>query len=90
MDHALALRVIRVVNSGGKVMEGVPTLADHERQWNFTPADSWKSGAHHVLVQTTIEDLAGNNIGKRFEVDLFEPVQRRFTNSIVKIAFEVK
>ena len=42
------------------------------------------------LQRTTIEDLAGNNIGKSFEVDLFEGVQRRLTNSTVKLPFEVR
>jgi hypothetical protein len=41
-------------------------------------------------VQNTIEDLAGNNIGKAFEVDVFEGVQRRFTNTVVKLSFDVQ
>jgi hypothetical protein len=42
------------------------------------------------VVETSIEDVAGNNIGKPFEVDLFEGVQRRFSNSTVSLAFKVK
>ena len=63
-------------------------LEDQERRWLFTPAQPWKAGPHTVLVQTTIEDLAGNNIGKAFEVDLFENVQRGLTNLTVKLSFE--
>ena len=43
-----------------------------------------------MAVATHIEDLAGNNIGKPFEVDLFEGVQRRLTNAVVKLPFVVK
>ena len=43
-----------------------------------------------MLVQTTIEDMAGNNIGKAFEVDLFDGIQRRLTNSTVRLPFEIK
>jgi len=34
--------------------------------------------------------LAGNNIGKPFEVDLFERVQRRLAQSTVKLPFDVR
>jgi hypothetical protein len=90
MDHALALRVIRVVNAAGRLMEGTSALSDNETRWAFTPQDSWTPGRHQLQVQNTIEDLAGNNIGKAFEVDVFEGVQRRFTNTVVKLSFDVQ
>ena len=71
-------------------MGGETTLQDHEQQWRFVPAEPWRPGRHRLLVQTTIEDLAGNNIGKPFEVDLFESVQPRLTNSTVALPFEVR
>lgn len=84
MDHALALRMIRVRN-----VEGSSELENQERRWKFTPAKNWQSGTYKLLVQTTIEDLAGNNIGKPFEVDLFETVQRKFTNATVAVTFVI-
>ena len=90
MDQALALRVIGVVDSAGQLVNGESALSDHEKLWSFTPARSWTAGQYHLQVQNTIEDLAGNNIGKTFEVDLFEGVQRRFTNAVVKLSFEVR
>jgi hypothetical protein len=88
VDHALALRLIYVVR-GTETIRGKKAVTDNERVWQLTPGEPWKAGEYHVAVQTTIEDLAGNNIGKPFEVDLFDPVQRRLTNSVVKIAFEI-
>ncbi len=87
MDHALSQRMIRVVVPPGELVAGDAVLEDQERRWLFTPAQPWKAGPHTVLVQTTIEDLAGNNIGKAFEVDLFENVQRGLTNLTVKLPF---
>ena len=88
MDHALAQRMIRVVVPPGELVAGEAVLEDQERRWRFTPAQPWKAGPHVILVQTTIEDLAGNNIGKAFEVDLFENVQRGLTNAVVRLPFE--
>ena len=90
LDRALAERVIRVINGSGKPVEGKAELEDQERQWNFVPSAPWHRGAYRIVIETTIEDLAGNNIGKPFEVDLFENVQRRVTTSTVRLPFEVR
>jgi hypothetical protein len=85
MDHALVLRMMAVEG-----VAGVARLEDHERLWVFVPEAPWKAGPHRLRVQTTIEDLAGNNIGKPFEVDLFEGVEKRLTRDVVERSFEVK
>jgi hypothetical protein len=89
VDHALALRLIEVVREGGAI-QGKKTTTQNERVWQLTPNEPWKAGTYHLTVQKTIEDLAGNNIGKPFEVDLFDGVQRRLTNSVVIIPFEIR
>lgn len=90
LDHALAQRLIRVARVPGGILEGVSALEDQERRWTFIPAQPWARGPHQLLAQTTLEDLAGNNIGKSFEVDLFESVQRRLSNTVVTIDFRIE
>ncbi len=90
LDRALAERVIQITSESGERVHGKARLEDQERRWNFTPTNPWHRGSYRLVVQTTIEDLAGNNIGKPFEVDLFEGVQRRLTNSSVKLVLEVR
>ena len=85
MDHALALRMIAV-----KGVNGETHLSDKERVWTFTPEQPWAAGQHKLQVQTTIEDLAGNNIGKPFEVDLFSGVEKRVVRELVERIFEVR
>ena len=92
MDHALALRMIRVVAVGGDrvALIGETALANEERQWTLTPAQPWTRGRHELTVEPTIEDLAGNNVGKTFDVDLFEKVDRRDEPRSVAVGFAVK
>jgi hypothetical protein len=90
MDHALALRLITVTGGSGEGLEGKAELEDQERRWIFTPGSLWRRGAYKLVIQTTLEDLAGNNIGKPFDVDLFEGVQRRLITSTVELSFEVR
>ena len=90
MDHALAQRVIRVFGGSDEPVEGKSALEDQERRWTFTPNSPWRRGPYTLVVPTTIEDLAGNNIGKPFEVDLFESLQRSLAGSSVKLSFDVR
>jgi hypothetical protein len=90
LDHALARRLIKVVDQEGQTVPGETSLGDDERRWSFMPAKVWAAGLYQIAVQTTIEDLAGNNVGKPFEVDLFEGVRRLATNAPVSLSFEAK
>jgi hypothetical protein len=94
MDHALALRLIRVErvrgDRGALALEGTATLEDDEKRWAFAPSQPWQRGKYHVVVPAIIEDLAGNNIGKPFEVDLFDTIQTRPTNAVTRVPFEVR
>jgi hypothetical protein len=92
MDQALALRLISVAaGAKGKVsVGGDAALTGNERTWTFTPSAPWNAGPHRLLVATTIEDLAGNNIGKTFDVDLAGGAQRRLVAETVTVDFEVR
>ena len=89
MDHALALRMIRVV-AGGMAVPGNPALRDEEREWLFTPDRPWEAGSHALLVQSVIEDLAGNNVGKPFDVDALESGASSPPMSLVRREFNVR
>jgi hypothetical protein len=90
MDRALAERLIRVASGVGEAIDGMTSIGGQERRWSFTPARPWVRGSYSVVVQTTIEDLAGNNIGKPFEVDVVETTQPRLTKQFVKLLFDVR
>lgn len=90
MDHALALRMIAVNAPDGTPVAGTAKLSDQERRWEFTPAKNWTRGGHRIVIATTIEDLAGNNIGKLFDVDVFENVERQLSTERAVVPFVVR
>ncbi len=90
VDHALALRMIHVTTASGRIIPGQPALEDEERRWSFKPQAPWSAGSLSLLVETTLEDMAGNNIGKPFEVDLFEGTIDHITNSTIKLPFQAR
>jgi len=90
MEHALAQRMIVVTTDLGKAVRGTVVLENQERLWKFVPDNAWLRRKYNLVVQTTIEDLAGNNIGKPFEVDVFNSIQRQLTSQTVKLNFEIR
>ena len=45
---------------------------DSETRWRFTPRDAWLAGDYDLVAFAFLEDLAGNRVGRAFEVDNFE------------------
>jgi hypothetical protein len=40
-----------------------------ETVWVFVPSTPWKAGEYKLRISHLIEDLAGNQVGKPFEVE---------------------
>jgi hypothetical protein len=89
MDHALAQRVLRITDPAGAAVAGTVKLDSTDQTWTFVPDNRWAQGTHKLVVPTIIEDLAGNNIGKPFDVDLDEK-PRPVTKEVVGVSFTVR
>jgi hypothetical protein len=89
MDYALLQRMILVSGPSGRI-DGVVNVDRNETQWSFTPREAWKAGAHRLVVDTAIEDLAGNHVGQPFDVDVFEKVTERITTQTIDLPFQIR
>ncbi len=89
LDHAQLERVVWVATNSGEIVAGSILTADHESCWQFTPQRPWSAGKYQLVAETTLEDLAGNSIGRPFEVDQFGPVQKQIETKTVSIPFTI-
>lgn len=89
LDHALLHRALWVVDAVGHRVEGDIVVRDAETVWQLTPDAAWPAGTYHLVVDTTLEDLAGNRVGRSFEVDVFRQVQKQIKLETVRVAFHV-
>ena len=71
LDHGLLQRALSVARDGA-ALDGTITIEPGETCWRFTPRDAWPTGRHQLVALQFLEDLAGNRIGRAFEVDAFE------------------
>ncbi|MEY4202042.1 MAG: hypothetical protein RLZZ265_3782 [Verrucomicrobiota bacterium] len=90
MDSALALRMLHVVDASGRPVPGQPFLAERERLWKFLPLHAWKAGRYTLVVESIIEDLAGNNIGRPFEVEISGGTSPQTESVNTKLPFELR
>ena len=70
LDYALASSRIDVfsVEEQSRIA-GTSTLIEMETIWVFVPSTPWKAGGYNLRFSHLIEDLAGNQVGKPFEVE---------------------
>jgi hypothetical protein len=71
LDHGLLLRALGVT-ADGKFLEGDVKIDVGESRWSFTPRAPWTARPYQLTALAMLEDLAGNRIGRAFEVDQFE------------------
>ncbi|MGE3808021.1 MAG: hypothetical protein AB7K24_25450 [Gemmataceae bacterium] len=90
LDHALLHRLLWVVDAAGQRVPGKIAVSSGETVWQFTPEEAWQPGRFDLVVDTTIEDRAGNTIGKPFELDVFKPIGKEIKSKTVKRTLEVK
>jgi hypothetical protein len=90
LDYAMLQRVINVTGSNDARIDGRVAVEAEERRWTFTPERPWGPGEHRLVVETTLEDLAGNSIERPFEVDLFRSVERTSEVMKVRIPFVIR
>lgn len=89
LDHSLLERVLEVQWPTGEKMDGEIEVSENETCWRFIPREPWKAGEYRLVAQTTLEDLAGNSIGKTFEVDELRPIEQTIRTETVSIPFTI-
>ena len=89
MDQALVMRLLQIKDSSKATVSGRASLAEEESVWSFRPDDPWRAGDYSLVFAKTLEDLAGNRIGRPFEVDVFDPVQEKVVEEMVSLPFRI-
>jgi len=89
LDHGLLMRALGVTRDG-KEVDGAIGVDQAESRWTFTPMAPWTAGTYQLLALDILEDLAGNQIGRAFEVDNFDTVDKGPNPKTITIPFHVK
>jgi hypothetical protein len=98
LDHAMLERFLRVCGpepahssaEASPELAGAIRVTDEETRWTFEPTRPWTTGRYVLAVSTQLEDPAGNNIGRPFEVDLKGTPAATTAPGLVRLEFHVR
>ena len=90
MNYPLLQRMISVSGRGSGMIYGAVATARQESEWRFAPEKPWAAGNYRIVVDTRLEDLAGNHIGEPFDIDVFNKVTEHIDTTTVSLPFSVR
>jgi hypothetical protein len=93
LDAGLLAHCLRVVDPSGGPVAGLGRAGPNQRSWALVPGRPWAPGPHHLVVDPTLddptlEDLAGNSVGRVFDRDLDDPDQRPPDHPATRVRFD--
>jgi hypothetical protein len=84
LDYALLSDVFQLPG-----VAGTATIGAGETEWRFQPTQPWTAGEHRVVVDMALEDLAGNRIGRPFDVDTMTNPVERISKQSTSLTFRI-
>lgn len=88
LDHYLLQESISILSTKGASVKGNVELPGKDKEWKFTPTENWKAGSYKIRVDARLEDLAGNNLNKIFDRDIYQ--QQKADNAFYERGFIIK
>jgi len=68
LEHALLERMVTVRRRDGTAVPGSVRVTSSETVWEYVPAGTWKPGDYLLVAHIALEDLAGNQLNRPFDV----------------------
>jgi hypothetical protein len=90
LDHAMLQRGLAVTDPSDRPVPGQVSVERGEMRWRFTPSRAWLPGRFTLVIDTSLEDLAGNSIARPFEVDVTRKIEGAARADTFTISFEIK
>lgn len=89
MNASLLPRMIEVVRDRERIA-GVVAIGQHETEWRFTPRAPWTAGAYRLVVDTRLEDVAGNRLGLPFDFEAGDVAAEHRASPPVSIPVQIR
>jgi len=68
LEHALLERMVTVRLRDGTAVPGSVRVTASETVWEYVPRGAWKAGDYLLVAHIALEDLAGNQLNRPFDV----------------------
>jgi hypothetical protein len=89
LDYGLLQRALSVWTAGGERLDGDLRIEAFETRWIFTPHAPWRSAEYRLVAASILEDVAGNRIGRSFEVNALASSRRENQGGSAAVPFRL-
>jgi hypothetical protein len=90
LDYSLLTTTLHIVDEKGIAVLGAWHIGEEEKQVTFIPDAAWADGRYLLQIETRLEDLAGNNINRAFDVDVGNQTKEASSAKMVSLPFSVE
>ncbi|GHB83047.1 hypothetical protein GCM10007390_42470 [Persicitalea jodogahamensis] len=89
LDYSLLAESLSILDKNGRVVKGKWEIGEDEKAAHFKPLGSWQAGNYTLQVLTILEDLAGNNLNRPFDLDVTKKRAGLHSDEVIKVPFSV-
>lgn len=89
LDALLLTEAVSVMSEHGENISGEYSTSNEETMLSFVPDAAWRPGSYQILCEPRLEDLAGNNLDRLFDVDLTKQ-SKGGENDVYRIPFTIE
>lgn len=90
LDQGSLQRALGVLSPDGEALDGQMAIGAGEQTWSFAPSSAWQPGQHNLFALAMLEDLAGNRVGRAFEVESFDRAEEPAATERTLLPFVVR
>jgi hypothetical protein len=76
LDHYLLPESIHIQEMDGRPVKGQFAIEANDSRCSFRPDAPWAGGEYQLVVDSRLEDLAGNNLNRPFDRDIIKTKER--------------
>lgn len=89
LDHNLAATTLHIIDKNNTTVTGVWKTNEQASEVSFITEYRWTEGDYLLQIESRLEDLAGNNINRAFDVDVRYKAKPASAKEIVSIPFTI-
>jgi len=89
LSFLLISDMIQIYDAQKQLIEGEYLTSKKATNTLFVPMNSWEKGKYTIVIDSKLDDLAGNNLNRLFDVDLEKSIKTD-TSEVKKLTFNVQ
>ncbi len=89
LDEALLQTMIWIEDHEGQRISGQVKIQNNGKNWTFTPDQNWQLTSYYLVINSKLEDLAGNSLRRLFDQEVLSSSKNVTRPTLLYIPFSI-